>query len=294
MDCTQIGRRNLDKDAFKHLLGRIANRRKKYRGGQPGNNNNKVDAAKNAASTKRTSEAVANEFGVSERYVHDAQNKTAVVEKLAKAEGKSEFDVIKELKRDKIAKQIHKAIKSDPDKDIVEAKNEALEAFEKQNRQRKVKREKIKETLEKIDLLSFVGDKRYRIIYADPPWKYGNAMPEYVTEPQDYYLLMSTDEICKMPVSRITEHNAVLFLWSTSPHLPEALNVVSSWGFNYKTTFIWDKVKHNMGHYNSVRHEILIIAVKGSCTPDNKKLFDSVVSIDRGEHSEKPEYFPLY
>jgi DNA (cytosine-5)-methyltransferase 1 len=47
-----------------------------------------------------------------------------------------------------------------------------------------------------------------------------------------------------------------------------------------------------MGHYNSVRHELLLVCTKGSCTPDVSKLFDSVVSIERSEtHSEKPEFF---
>ena len=153
----------------------------------------------------------------------------------------------------------------------------------------KERRKVIEETLEKKQLE--VGEKRYRIIYADPPWSYHNAMPEYVTTPDDYYTLMSTQEICEMPVSEITEDNAVLFMWTTSPHLEESFEVVKSWGFKYKTTFIWDKIKHNMGHYNSVRHEILLVCTKGACTPDVRKLFDSVVSIERTRHSEKPERF---
>lgn len=151
------------------------------------------------------------------------------------------------------------------------------------------RRAEVKEALQEQKLEP--TEKKYRIVYADPPWKYGNAMPEYVTEPQDYYLLMDTADICAMPIKDIVEKDAVLFLWSTSPHLPEALEVVKAWGFSYKTTFIWDKVKHNMGHYNSVRHEILLVCTRGACTPDVKKLFDSVVSIERGEHSKKPEYF---
>ena len=46
-----------------------------------------------------------------------------------------------------------------------------------------------------------------------------------------------------------------------------------------------------MGHYNSVRHEFLLICTRGSCLPDINKLFDSVVSIERAEHSEKPDEF---
>lgn len=134
-------------------------------------------------------------------------------------------------------------------------------------------------------------DDKYRIIYADPPWKYGNVMPDYVTEQADHYNVMSISEICELPVNDITQKNAVLFLWVTSPILEESFRVIKAWGFKYKTSFVWDKIKHNMGHYNSVRHEFLLVCTRGSCTPDVKKLFDSVQSIERSEHSEKPERF---
>lgn len=94
-----------------------------------------------------------------------------------------------------------------------------------------------------------------------------------------------------MPVENITEDNSVLFIWVTSPILEECFEVINSWGFKYKSSFVWDKIKHNMGHYNSVRHEFLLIATKGSCQPDIQKLYDSVQSIERKGHSEKPEYF---
>lgn len=152
------------------------------------------------------------------------------------------------------------------------------------------RREDVKLRYEKQEIET--GKKHYRVIYADPPWMYGNpSNPINVTTPEDYYTQMATDEICKMPIGDICEEDAVLFLWVTSPHLPEGLEVAKSWGFKYKTTFIWDKIKHNMGHYNSVRHEILLVCTRGACTPDVKKLFDSVVSIERTEHSKKPEYF---
>lgn len=132
---------------------------------------------------------------------------------------------------------------------------------------------------------------KYRIVYADPPWKYGNTMPDYMGVQDDHYPLMSIDEICALPIKKMTEDNAVLFLWVTSPILEEAFEVVKAWGFDYKSSFIWDKVKHVMGHYNSVRHEILLICVRGSCQPDVHKLFDSVVTEERTDHSVKPEVF---
>lgn len=73
--------------------------------------------------------------------------------------------------------------------------------------------------------------------------------------------------------------------------MPDAFEVIKAWGFTYKSSFVWDKVKHGMGHYNSVRHELLLIATKGSCTPDCVDRIDSVQSIERTEHSVKPEEF---
>lgn len=135
----------------------------------------------------------------------------------------------------------------------------------------------------------------YRIIYADPPWEYsderGNLTGGYGPA-ERHYPTMSTDGLCEMPVVNLTADDAVLFLWSTSPTLPDALRVIEAWGFTYKSSFVWDKVGHNFGQYNSVRHELLLVATKGSCLPDEQKLFDSVVSVDKTSiHSEKPPVF---
>lgn len=103
---------------------------------------------------------------------------------------------------------------------------------------------------------------------------------------------MSIQELCELPIKKLSEANAVLFLWATSPFLEDAFKVVNAWGFKYKTSFVWDKVGHNYGHYNSVRHELLLVCTRGSCTPDKAKLFDSVQSIPKSrKHSEKPEQF---
>lgn len=134
-------------------------------------------------------------------------------------------------------------------------------------------------------------DGKYRIIYADPPWTYGNMRFDGATMPDDHYPVMTIDELCELPIKEAAENDAVLFLWVTSPILEDAFRVIKAWGFEYKTSFVWDKVKHNMGHYNSVRHEFLLVCTRGSCQPDVMKLFDSVVTVERGKHSEKPEAF---
>ena len=134
--------------------------------------------------------------------------------------------------------------------------------------------------------------KKYKIIYADPPWSYNDKQnTKLLGGAIKYYGTMSTKSICELSVKEIVEDNAVLCLWVTSPLLPDSLEVIKAWGFKYKTSFVWDKVKHNMGHYNSVRHELLLVATRGSCTPQVRKLFDSVVSEERTEHSKKPQVF---
>lgn len=122
--------------------------------------------------------------------------------------------------------------------------------------------------------------KKYKIIYADPAWKYNDKQnTPKLGGAVKHYQTMTIKELCNLPVKCLTEDNAVLFIWTTSPLLEETFAVIKAWGFKYKSSFVWDKIKHNMGHYNSVRHELLLICTKGSCTPEIKKLFDSVVSI---------------
>ena len=153
------------------------------------------------------------------------------------------------------------------------------------------KEEKREARQEKLQEMEFPEGK-YRVIYADPPWDYGSSPTSKNTATPDLkYPVMSLEDICKMPVKEIADENAILFLWTTSYHIFQSQTVLESWGFTYKSMFIWDKIKHNMGCYNSVRHEILLIATKGSCTPDNVELIDSVQSIERTRHSEKPEEF---
>ncbi len=141
--------------------------------------------------------------------------------------------------------------------------------------------------LEKVQLPS----GKFRVLLCDPPWKYGDGLTEDYGPTGYHYPSMSISELCDMPVIDLVEDDAVLFLWVTSPLLFECEPIISAWGFQYKTSFVWDKMKHNMGHYNSVRHEFLLICTRGSCVPDVSTLIDSVQSIERTGHSEKPEEF---
>lgn len=137
-------------------------------------------------------------------------------------------------------------------------------------------------------------DAKYRVVYADPPWHYSDVADAGSVQAGGaarHYPTMSIAELCALPIAPIVEEHAVLFLWVTVPLLYDAAPIPAAWGFKYKTHFVWDKVRHNMGHYNSVRHELLLVCTRGSCTPDASGLRDSVQVIERTEHSVKPAAF---
>lgn len=189
---------------------------------------------------------------------------------------------------DKKTSKLAQDIASLPDEQLEAVKQGVVSLSNATNKQR---RDKMKEKYDEID---FQIKGKYRVIYADPPWMYdkGKELSEKYGDVSKHYPPMETEDICNLPVKELAMSDCVLFLWATAPKLPEALQVMKSWGFSYKTCVVWDKVKHNFGYYFSVRHELLLIGGIGSSTPDTNELHDSVISIERSDkHSEKPAYF---
>ena len=204
------------------------------------------------------------------------------IAKVKKIQEKAPEEVKEKLSSGEVSiNQAYKEIKKEEKKAELEDKKNAYEE----------RIETVTENEFKVDI--FDTSESFRVIYADPAWSYNDKQDTpQLGGAAKHYDTMSISQLCELPVKEISEKNSVLFLWVTSPLLEDAFTVLNSWGFKYKTSFVWDKIKHNMGHYNSVRHEILLIATKGSCVPDNKKLYDSVQSIERNDnHSEKPIEF---
>ncbi len=131
----------------------------------------------------------------------------------------------------------------------------------------------------------------HSIIYADPPWEYENSGLYGAAD--RHYPTMPTREICTLPQSINLQlaDSAVLFLWATNPLLIDALEVISAWGFQYKTNIVWDKEKPTtgLGFYVRGQHELLMIAVKGDGAWTPKERPTSVLRTPKGEHSAKPE-----
>lgn len=132
-------------------------------------------------------------------------------------------------------------------------------------------------------------DGVFRVLYADPPWRYAQVIDKYGPA-ERHYATMETPDIMAVPVQERAAPDSVLFLWSTVPKHEEALDVMAAWGFAFRAMFVWDKVLHNYGHYNSVRHGMLLLGRRGQ-PPPVKRLLDSVVVEERTAHSRKPERF---
>ena len=132
----------------------------------------------------------------------------------------------------------------------------------------------------------------FDVLVADPPWAYSNSggLPG---QAENHYAAMPLDALKQMPLPQMAE-NAALFLWATNPLLPEALELVSAWGFSYKTNVVWVKTelqKPGVGFYVRGRHELLLICTRGRFVPDQagRSPIGSVVSAPIGEHSRKPD-----
>jgi N6-adenosine-specific RNA methylase IME4 len=132
-------------------------------------------------------------------------------------------------------------------------------------------------------------DRKYPIIYADPPWKFLLWNPDTADRSAEYhYPCMETTEICEINVPAAPD--AVLFLWTTSPHLPEAFEVIEAWGFEYVTNIVWLKDKIGLGGWVRNQHELLLICRRGDMpTPLPANRPSSVIQAPRREHSRKPD-----
>lgn len=144
----------------------------------------------------------------------------------------------------------------------------------------------------KIDIYN--PERRYNIIYADPPWTYqdkgcsGNAA--------QHYALMRDSDICGLPIQNIAAENCVLFLWSTYPKLRESFDVIKAWGFTYKTiAFQWIKQNKSgkgyffgLGRWTRGNTEPVLLAIKGKPKRISAGVGQLIISPLR-EHSQKPD-----
>lgn len=143
------------------------------------------------------------------------------------------------------------------------------------------------------DRIAALPAGQFRVLYADPPWQYNDARRtgdhRQSTGVLDHYADMDLGQLAALGVEQIAAPDSVLFCWATVPLLPEALATVAAWGFAYKTHFVWDKGHGSFGTYHDAEAELLIVATRGSCTPEADRKEKQIQRWPRGRHSAKPE-----
>lgn len=134
----------------------------------------------------------------------------------------------------------------------------------------------------------------YQIIYADPPWRYDQKGLQGAAE--RHYSTMNLEDICRLPVEKISAKDSILFLWATFPQLPAALRVISAWGFKYKTVgFLWLKKNRKadswffgLGFWTRGNAEVCLIATRGHPKRKAANIHQFIISPIEA-HSKKPD-----
>ena len=145
---------------------------------------------------------------------------------------------------------------------------------------------------------------KYRVIYADPPWRFHNFSAKGEgRNAVAHYDCMSRQELEALPVAEWAARDAVLFMWTTDPLLPEALKLIDAWGFTYKTVgFYWAKLNKKadpaslsvsdfftgLGYWTRANPEQCLLATRGH-PPRLAKDVKRLIVAPRREHSRKPD-----
>lgn len=142
-----------------------------------------------------------------------------------------------------------------------------------------------------------MNGKKYRIILADPPWSfkyYGKSDDKY-RRAEGHYDVMDLADIKKLPVGKLADKDCALFIWAISPMLPQAIEVIESWGFTFKTVaFTWIKknqtgqIFFGLGYWTRANAEFCLLATKGSPKRASSDVSQVVITKKR-QHSRKPD-----
>lgn len=152
------------------------------------------------------------------------------------------------------------------------------------------------------NFIQFTNGKKYKTIYADPPWQFQNRTGKVAPEHKrlNRYSTMSLEDIMALPVETVAEDRCHLYLWVPNALLPEGLKVMESWGFTYKTNLIWEKVRKDgepdgrgVGFYFRNVTEILLFGIRGdknrTLAPGRSQV--NLLRAGKREHSRKPDEF---
>lgn len=136
---------------------------------------------------------------------------------------------------------------------------------------------------------------KFSILYADPPWNYKGQQQHSTTSTtggaEAHYGTQTLSELKLLDVQSVSEEDAVLFLWTSSPHLDQAIELMRAWGFQYKTiAFVWEKQRANPGYYTLSQCELCLVGKRGKIpSPRGSRRERQFLSELRRAHSQKPD-----
>lgn len=150
------------------------------------------------------------------------------------------------------------------------------------------------------NLRQFAQGRTFRTLYADPPWQFQNRTGKVAPEHKrlNRYATMPVADIKKLPVHELAAIQSHLYLWVPNALLPEGLEVMRAWGFEYKTNIIWEKVRHDgqpdgrgVGFYFRNVTEVLLFGIRGTTNrtlaPARSQV--NLIRAAKREHSRKPD-----
>lgn len=151
-----------------------------------------------------------------------------------------------------------------------------------------------------LNLLNFCGNKKYSTIYADPPWRFQNRTGKIAPENKKLsrYETMTLEDIEALPVGDLADDKSHLYLWVPNALLPDGLEVMKTWGFEYKGNIVWEKVRKDgepdgrgVGFYFRNVTELLLFGIKGApnrtLAPARSQV--NLIRTQKREHSRKPD-----
>lgn len=155
------------------------------------------------------------------------------------------------------------------------------------------------------DFTAFIAGRRFRTVLADPPWQFTNKTGKIAPEHKrlSRYSTMTLDEIKAIPVAQACEDTAHLYMWVPNALLPEGIEVLRAWGFQYKSNIVWHKLRKDggsdgrgVGFYFRNVTELILFGVRGknARTLDPGRTQVNYIGTRKREHSRKPdEQYPL-
>jgi len=150
------------------------------------------------------------------------------------------------------------------------------------------------------ELLATANGSRFRTVLADPPWRFTNRTGKMAPEHHrlSRYSTMELPEIKALPIADVVQEPCHLYLWVPNALLPEGLDVMKCWGFEYKSNLVWHKIRKDKGsdgrgvgfYFRNVT-ELVLFGVRGKnarTLPSGRRQVN-LVATQKREHSRKPD-----